>query len=293
MKKYLLILIVIFSAVGTIAISGCGKEKVYTVTFDANGGNGMMKQQPFVKNVQQTLISNKFTRHNYLFSGWNTIPDGSGISYSDAQEIIVKDDITLYAQWKAITGNLNNHTYIDLGLPSGLLWATCNIGAEIPEAYGDYFAWGETAPKQNYTYDTYIYYDGNSLTKYTGSDNLTTLESTDDAATVNWGDGWRMPTYDEMCELRDNCVVVWTTQKGTKGRLFTGPNGNSIFFPASGYYFGSAREDLGVSCGYWASNLGSGNATYVWDLYFDSSMHSMYYSRRDYGRSIRAVCSQK
>lgn len=105
---------------GMLAISGCGKEKVYTVTFDANGGSGTMKEQSFVKDVSHALISNAFIRKDYAFISWNTIADGTGVSYSEAQEIVLTDDITLYAQWGALTGQKNGHTYINLGLPSGL-----------------------------------------------------------------------------------------------------------------------------------------------------------------------------
>ena len=126
----------------------------------------------------------------------------------------------------------DTHEYVDLGLPSGLLWATCNVGANAPEEYGDYFAWGEIVPKDVYNWSTYQYYDGSNLAKYTGSDGLTTLLPGDDAATTNWSNGWRMPTKEEWQELLDNTTNKWTTQNGVNGRLFTGSNGNSLFLPA-------------------------------------------------------------
>ena len=129
----------------------------------------------------------------------------------------------------------DTHEYVDLGLPSGTLWATCNVGANAPEEYGDYFAWGETAPKDVYNWSTYQYYDGSNLAKYTGSDGLTTLLPEDDAATTNWGNEWRMPTKEEWQELLDNTTNKWTTQNGVNGRLFTGSNGNSLFLPAVGF----------------------------------------------------------
>ena len=212
MKKTLLI---ILALVGMILMSGCGKEKVYTVTFDANSGTGTMKSQTFVKNVAQALVSNKFTRKGHAFSKWNTIPDGTGLAYSDGQEISLNDDITLYAQWKRVAGSKNGHDYTDLGLPSGTLWATCNVGANVPENYGDFFAWGEVSAKSSYSWSNYKYCNGdfNSLTKYCSmssfgdngfTDNLKVLEPSDDAATANWGQDWRMPTVEEMRELRDN-----------------------------------------------------------------------------------------
>lgn len=291
-------------SVAVMAITGCGKEKVYTVTFDANSGNGTMKSQTFVKNVAQALVSNKFTRKGYAFSEWNTIPDGSGVTYADAQEITLNDDITLYAQWRALSGSKNGHDYIDLGLPSGTLWATCNIGANEPEIYGDFFAWGEVSGKSSYSWSNYRYCNGdfNSLTKYCSmassgnngyTDNLTILEPTDDAATSNWGQGWRMPTADEIRELRDNCVMQWTIQKGTKGFLFTGPNGNKIFLPAAGYYFDSDHEDLGIGGYYWSSTLGPGMSGYSWLFYFHSEGYDMSNYGRCQGRSVRAICQGK
>ena len=118
-------------------------------------------------------------------------------------------------------GSSDDHDYVDLGLPSSLLWATCNVGANAPEECGDYFAWGETAPKDVYSWSTYQYYDGGNLVKYTGSDGLTTLLPEDDAATANLGNGWRMPTKEEWQELYQNTTNTWTTQNGVNGRLFT------------------------------------------------------------------------
>lgn len=290
MKKFYLMIFAIVTLAGMLAISGCGKERVYRVTFDANGGTGVMKEQTFAKDVSQALISNAFTREGYAFTGWNTIADGTGVSYSDSQEIVLTDDVTLYAQWNALTGQKNGHEYIDLGLPSGLLWATCNVGSTTPEGYGDYFAWGETAPKDTYSWSTYNYYDGSSVTKYTSSDNLTILEASDDAATANWGAGWRMPTADEMRELQDYCVVIWKEQNGVNGRLFTGPNGNSIFLPAAGYRYDSDLNDAGSDGNYWSSSLSTGYPSYAWYLYFDSDDCSMDYGSRYYGQSVRPVC---
>lgn len=121
------------------------------------------------------------------------------------------------------------HEYVDLGLPSGTLWATCNVGANAPEEYGDYFAWGEIQPKDYYDESTYQYCIGsyNTLTKYCNNssygyngftDNLTTLQPEDDAATANWGAGWRMPTKGEWEELYNNTTCTWTTQNNVSGR---------------------------------------------------------------------------
>ena len=303
MSKRLSIMFVLFSLVGMILVSGCSKEKVYTVTFDANGGSGVMKEQSFVKAVSQALISNAFTREGYKFIAWNTISDGTGVSYLNAQEISLTDDITLYAQWELSTSalNFNGHAYVDLGLPSGTLWATCNVGANTPEEYGDYFAWGETTPKETYNWSTYRYCNGSSttLTKYCSNadygnngftDALTTLEASDDAAVANWGGSWRMPTYYEMSELNANCTVTWTTRNGVNGRLFTGPNGNSIFLPAAGYRYGSELDNAGAYGGYWSSSLGTDYPRSAWNLNFGSGVYYMGSGYRLYGRSVRPVC---
>ena len=159
-----------------------------------------------------------------------------------------------------------SYEYVDLGLPSGLLWATCNVGASTPEEYGHYFAWGETTPKINYSWSTYQYCNGssNTLTKYCNNsdygyngftDNLTTLLPEDDAATVNWGGGWRMPTEEELQELWDNTTVTWTTQNGVGGALFTAPNGNSIFMPAAGGRLDGGLYGAGTSGSCYSSTL--------------------------------------
>ena len=199
------------------------------------------------------------------------------------------------------TGTLNGHEWVDLGLPSGLLWATTNVGAENPEDYGNYFAWGETTAKTTYNWSTYRYCNGSlsTLTKYCNNgfygnngftDNLTTLEASDDAATANWGSGWRMPTLTEMNELYNNCTVTWTIYNGVNGSLFTGPNGNSIFLPAAGYRDDSSLDNDGSIGNYWSSSLGSEDPYYAWRLYFISNHCSTYNNGRVYGLSVRAVC---
>lgn len=158
----------------------------------------------------------------------------------------------------------DEHEYVDLGLPSGTLWATCNVGADTPEGYGDYFAWGETAPKEEeYSWATYKWCNGSStkMTKYCTNSNYgtvdgkTELDPEDDAAYVNWGTSWRMPTMEQLEELWTECTWIWTTCNGVAGRLATGPNGNTMFLPAAGYRFFSSLNDEG-SWGYiWSRDL--------------------------------------
>ena len=164
----------------------------------------------------------------------------------------------------AVTVNASSgQQAVDLGLPSGLKWGSCNIGASSPEEYGDYYAWGETETKSNYSWSTYKWCNGsyNSLTKYNplssyGTvDNKTVLEASDDVARVKLGGKWRMPTDDEWTELRTKCTWTWTTQNGVYGRKVTGPNGNSIFLPAAGERYGASLNDAGSNGRYWSSSL--------------------------------------
>jgi len=205
-------------------------------------------------------------------------------------------------------GGFNDHEYVDLGLPSGLLWATCNVGAYSPEDYGDYFAWGETQSKDTYNWSTYQYCNGgdgwNTLTKYCrdsyyGSygyngftDNLTTLLPEDDAATANWGNEWRMPTKGEWRELYNNTTVTMTTQNVVNGRLFTAANGNSLFLPAAGIRSDSSLLDAGSFGFYSSSSLGGEYPCNSWTFIFYSSNYWMdECGPRCHGRSVRPVRS--
>lgn len=133
---------------------------------------------------------------------------------------------------------IDGHKFVDLGLPSGLLWADRNVGASVTSAYGDYFAWGETNPKTEYSRYTYKYGSNyKNYTKYNSKDGKTTLDAADDAATANWGSRCRMPTFQDCAELTHKCKWTWQSSYFlSAGYLVTGPNGKSIFLPAAGYY---------------------------------------------------------
>jgi len=224
------------------------------VTFDANGGTGTMQAQTFANGLAQLLTDNAFTWENHEFIGWNTSADGTGTPYSNAQEMTLEASITLYAQWMVASGTLEGHYFVDLGLPSGLMWASCNIGALNPIDGGDYFAWGETQAKENYTLANYKYYDGSDFTKYSFfTDQI--LDSEDDAAAVNWGAGWHMPTGGDFNELDNNCTHTWTTINGVTGMKVTGPNGNSIFLPAIGKLRDDYPSGFGLGGYYWLCQL--------------------------------------
>ena len=198
------------------------------------------------------------------------------------------------------------HEYVDLGLPSGLKWATCNVGATTPEKYGKHFAWGETEPRTIYdgntykwgtaTYDEeYEWWDLETLTKYNTSsdygtvDNKTVLDLADDAARANWGGAWRTPTDEEWTELRENCTWTWTTLNGVDGYEVKGANGNSIFLPAAGYRDGFYSYYAGYYGYYWSSSLRAGNPDDAWGVYFGSDDVSRSSDGRCCGRSVRPV----
>ena len=176
------------------------------------------------------------------------------------------------------TGTENGYGYVDLGL--SVKWATFNVGASKPEDYGDYFAWGETEPKTNYS---------ESNNSYT--DNPTTLPLSADAARANWGGSWRMPTDAEMTELREQCTWTWTNKNGVNGYKVTGTNGNSIFLPAAGCRYSISLSSAGSGGYYWSSSLNTDSPYYAYELYFFSVGVSRYYNYpRYYGHSVRPVC---
>ena len=198
-------------------------------------------------------------------------------------------------------GVLNGHEYVDLGLPSGLRWATCNVGADMPEGLGYYIAWGETQPKDNYGWGSYqLGIDYNKLTKYCGkpeygyngfSDDLTTLVPEDDAATANWGIGWRIPTQEEWQELIDHTTHAWIRQNGVDGIMFTASNGNSIFLPAGGFFHYGDVMFRGRYGAYWSSSLDSDEPYYGKLCEFESNYARTSKYGRLYGMLVRAVCS--
>lgn len=169
------------------------------------------------------------------------------------------------------SGSLNGHDYVDLGLPSGTMWATCNIGAKKPSDYGNYYAWGEVVTKAIYSESTYTY-----------SGTSERLPASADAAAVNWGDGWRMPSYNQFQELLTHCSNKITK----KGITFTGTNGNSIFLPAAGRRNDDELYDAGSYGHYWSSSLHTGNPYYAWSFGFSG----IGYSNRENGYTVRPVC---
>ncbi len=179
------------------------------------------------------------------------------------------------------TGYINGHEWVDLGLPSGLKWATCNIGASSPSDYGDYFAWGETMTKSEYAVENCKTIE-QEVGDISGSPQY-------DAARANWGGSWRLPSEAECEELENKCTWTWTPQGGHNGYQVTGPNGNSIFLPAAGFRLESSLYGAGDNGYYWSSTPFESYSQRAYYLYFLSSDHYVYRYSRDYGQSVRPV----
>ena len=177
---------------------------------------------------------------------------------------------------------------VDLGL--SVKWATFNVGATSPEDYGDYFAWGETEPKETYSWATYKWGTSSNLTKYNTTDGKTTLDPEDDAAKVLWGGYWRMPSKEEVDELTQQCTWIWTTHNNVNGYKVTGPNGNSIFLPAAGYKGAGPTYPAGEDGLYWTSTLEKGHFSYLIVLHNDAPpTESSTKGTRCFGFTIRPV----
>ena len=235
----------------------------------------------------------------YSYTAGEDIPLKSG-RHTTLGLILGKDKLELsgvsVSDWTAGTAlsggdasvtKINGHEFVDMG--NGLLWATCNVGADNPWDYGDYFAWGETTTKDTYNWSTYKWGDGTTFTKYTVG-GTTVLEATDDAATANWGGNWRTPTDAEWTWLRENCNWTWTTQNGVTGMLMTSSvNGNHIFLPASGYRSNTILSNAGSHGYYWSSSLSTDYSSIADGLYFSSGYLDFDSDYRYFGHSVRPV----
>ena len=245
---------------------------IFTITYDANGGEGVMERDTFYYGYAGNVDTCTFKREGYYFSGeWNTNPNGTGASYKEGYSLSIDKNITLYAQWSMYEG-------IDLGL--SVKWAKVNIGAKLPEDCGYYFAWGETAPKDYYSDYNYI------VTQYNSTDQKIFLDLVDDAAAENWGGNWRMPTDAEIKELRENCTWTWTDKNGINGYIVTGSNGNNIFLPTTGSGSGGSKQ-YGF---YWSNSLESIGADRAFILLFHSYSVETALRSREMGFCIRPVC---
>ena len=264
----------------------------YTLSFSANGGEGEMESMSLQYGERRILPEVSFIRENHAYTTWNTKPDGTGTSYNNKSQISITEDIVLYAQWREIK-LIDGYEYIDLGLPSGLLWANQNIGASKPEEYGDYFAWGMTEPVK---LGNYKWREDN---KYGDECAEVGFELVDDAARQIWGGGWRVPLPEEIEELIAECEWTWTSINNVNGYKVKGPNGNSIFLPAAGSFgIWGPNEELYQSVGeigFYRGNFKQcqGYATKLTRNQISASVNSeSIFGNKTEGYSIRPVCNK-
>ncbi len=247
-------------------------------------------------------IDDVVTLIDYLLSGDATAIEMANADLNHDGEVTIDDVVGLIDNLlnQSQTPDPAEGDWVDLGLPSGTIWATRNVGASAPEDYGDYFAWGETALKDTYDWSTHKWCNGDydQLTKYCNdsyygyngfTDGKTELDPEDDAALVNWGTSWRMPTTDQQRELIEKCSSAWTTHNGVNGRLFTGPNGNTLFLPAAGYRMGESLLNVGTYGVYWSRTLSSNRPDFSCYLRFGSYGVAWDNYYRFYGFTVRAV----
>ena len=226
-----------------------------------------------------------------LGNGSNTAADVNSDGEISVADVNVLIDIILGSDMEP-----EQHEWVDLGLPSGTLWATCNVGADAPEEYGGHFAWGETETKDFYAWTTYKWCNGSkdSLTKYCTDSNYgtidgkTELDLEDDAAWVNWGPSWRMPTHAQQAELLEYCSWRKTSRNGVDGYLLTGRNGNTIFIPLAGQFCYYSLSE-GIDGAYWSRTLSPSGSAGAYYMYFLQGSSTNHVTRRDYGYSVRAV----
>lgn len=229
-------------------------------TYQSYGESAITVEVPYTEGSSNVfngwaLLGNPFTCNAYVYAFENGSCVPKEFMVYDADGELVHCSCSSIAPMQGFFVKVEETTticikttapYVDLGLPSGTLWATYNVGANAPEDYGDYFAWGEIVPKDCCGMNNYQHWiNDNRLTKYNNNSNygyngftdtLTTLLPEDDAATTNWGAGWRTPTMGEWQELLDNTTTTWTTSNGVYGRLFTATNGETLFMPAAGFH---------------------------------------------------------
>ncbi len=210
------------------------------------------------------------------------------VHFKNGQQIQYNADNVDYVDFseKAADPTLSAGKVVDLGL--SVYWASCNLGAEKPEESGEYYAWGETKPKSKYSESNYSYYNDNTASYIDIGNNISGTSY--DAATFNLGNDWRIPTKDEMDELKNKCKWEWKQVSGINGFMVTGPNGNTIFLPASGYHY-SYISHLNEDLAYWTATPTSSKTT-AYALQGHSSFYDVFSAMYRYaGYSIRPVTS--
>ena len=234
---------------GAVFFATCGYFNHKSGGMRHIGGEGHIRTNALSDRGLQIYTAVKTDKIIYSYSGIHE----QNLHYAFAQRL-VHDTIVPEA--------------VDLGL--SVKWATFNVGATSPEDYGDYFAWGETEQKETYSWATYKWGTSSNLTKYNTTDGKTILDLDDDAAYVNWGGKWRMPSKEEVDELTQQCNWIWTTHNNVNGYKVTGPNGNSIFLPAAGYKGAGPTYPAGEDGLYWTNTKEKQQYSYLIVLHDDA-----------------------
>lgn len=259
---------------------------------------------------ERLVISQGHTKE-LTVSGWPYLYDEVAVQWEseDTNVAIVKDgkvmavgvgkttvrailsaDHQISCECVIVVPDTRGHEFVDFNLPSGTLWATCNIGATSPEQYGDYFAWGEIEPKNDYSWDTYKFYKDGKTTKYLGRSSEK-LEDEDDAAVMNWNGVWRMPTNSDFKELRNFCKYHEETINGIKGMLFQREeDGPTLFIPYAGQHYDTSTIDVGQIGFLWTSETPGARSNLARFFYIEDSSTGLYEGDRNVGISVRPVC---
>lgn len=279
---------IVSGEIGLNTIGVCWSKESNPTIEDAHQ-NSSSWESSFVCTVTGLLPNTQYHVRAY-------VSNGSDVFYGDDKSFVTK---------KSGSGVVNGHEYVNLGLPSGTLWATCNIGANSPEEFGNYYAWAEVETSSSYDWNYYLYCrkgKENNLTKYCNdsnygyygfTDTLTVLEPTDDAASVNWGGGWRMPSNAQWEELFQNTTNSITNQGGINGWLFSSSNGNNLFLPAAGALTGNGNSFESNQFGYyWSNMLSTSEPSSAFQKYFRvGGVHGLSGMARCIGLPVRPVCS--
>ena len=268
------------SSVKPVASSASDPDNSFQAALDSKDEQIAALQQQ-IKEEREQRTRDSLAAVQRLKERRQHIKDSVAAAKRAEQEAAAKEEAARKAaeEARSSTGTINGHQWVDLGL--SVKWATCNVGASSPSDYGNYYAWGETRTKSEYTVDNSFTY-GINIGDISG-------DSRYDVARANWGGTWRLPTQAEMQELIDKCTWTWTSQGGYNGYRVTGPNGSSIFLPAAGYRFGSSLYSAGDGGYYWSSAPNGSAAGLACYLGFDSSVHDLSWSGRNGGRSVRPV----
>lgn len=221
------------------------------------------------------LLASALTGTTYTDS--NPLP---GMNYYRLKVLVDDLESSNGPQNSAMFPYINNYEFVDLGLPSGLKWATMNVGANKPSDYGNYYAWGETSTKTEYAYHNSVTWGEESLFDISADPKY-------DVATAKWGSSWRIPSTTNFDELFHKCTWTWTKMDGQYGYQVTGPNGNSIFLPASGYIEGTTKYDCDIGGSYWSCNHYNKNQSKF--LQFRSSFKGIAEYKRYFGLTVRPV----